>query len=67
MLNKRKELKKKIIDTGMSQNDFAYKVNINKTTLSDIIRGRINPTDAEFKKLAKELNCEIVNIIDDSY
>lgn len=62
---KRTGLKKQIIDTGLSQNSFAHEVNINRTILSDIIRGRINPSEKEMVKIARALDCEIDDIEND--
>lgn len=65
MRRKRTGLKKAIIDTGMGQNEFADHIAMNRSTLSGIVTGALNPNDEHVEKIAQGLDCEIQDVIDD--
>lgn len=59
-LKTRWKLKKKVIDDYGSQNAGAKAIGMGKGLLSQIITGRINPTDDEKEKINKGLGAEVV-------
>lgn len=59
----RKELKKKIIDSGMSQVEIASRVGIQATRMSEIVRGWRDPGEELAKEIAKLLNCTVAEVL----
>lgn len=57
-----KKIKHALIDLEMTQAELSEEAKISQAEISKIISGRINPTDAEKKKIAKALNTTVKKI-----
>ena len=57
-----RRLKIKILESGLSQVEVADAVRLSETKFSRIVRGRVHPSEAEKKKIARILKCEVSDI-----
>ena len=56
------KLKLAIIGAGYSQRSIAHKCGIHETTLSQIVNGRLNPTQREKSTIATAINKPITEL-----
>ena len=54
-------LKNKLIEKRISQADLSRLIDVSDTTISRYILGRAKPKDLLLKRLAKVLNCSILD------
>ena len=51
-------LRRLLLEAERSQTWLASETGIHRTTLTNIVNGRINPTDGEIEKIATALKCD---------
>jgi transcriptional regulator with XRE-family HTH domain len=57
-------IKKNRLEKGIKQKDLGYSLDIEKSNMSRIESGNTNPTIILLKKIAKELNISLKELID---